>query len=48
MAGEQALTAPIARRCMLIGGLTLALTALGRQAAVGASKPIVSVHKSPT
>ena len=48
MPGEPGITAPIARRCVLIGGLTLALAALGRRAAGGASKPVVSVHKSPT
>lgn len=33
---------------MVVGGLVLALTAVGGRAAAGASKPTISVHKSPT
>ena len=38
----------IARRRVLVGGLMLALTAVGGRTAAGASKPTISVHKSPT
>jgi hypothetical protein len=47
---------PIARRRLLIGGLSLAFVAAGRYpiaravalAAASAAKPIVTVHKTPT
>lgn len=39
---------PIARRGVLIGSLALALTAMGGRPVWGATKPTVSVHKSPT
>jgi hypothetical protein len=38
----------IARRGLLVGGLALALSAVGGRAAMGASKPTIAVHKSPT
>jgi hypothetical protein len=44
----QGTTAPLARRCVLIGGLSLGLTALARRSGGAASKPTISVHKSPT
>ncbi|HEX7784778.1 MAG TPA: hypothetical protein VF653_01030 [Methylomirabilota bacterium] len=36
------------RRRLLVGGLTLAVAVLGGRPARGASKPTISVHKSPT
>ena len=46
---DQGMHAPIARRRVLISGLSLVLVALGRgPAAHAASKPSISVHKSPT
>ncbi|HEU4438014.1 MAG TPA: hypothetical protein VFT36_02115 [Methylomirabilota bacterium] len=40
---------PITRRRMLVGGSSLVMVALGRGHAIGAaSKPPISVHKSPT
>jgi hypothetical protein len=38
----------IGRRGVLVGGLALALTAVGGRAALSASKPTIAVHKSPT
>jgi hypothetical protein len=39
---------PIARRGMLAGSLALVAITLGGRPVGGASKPTVSVHKSPT
>jgi hypothetical protein len=46
---EQGMPEPIARRRVLVSGLSLVLVALGRgPAARAASKPTITVHKSPT
>jgi hypothetical protein len=39
---------PIARRSILVGGLTVALLAVGGRAGLEASKATIAVHKSPT
>ena len=39
---------PVARRRLLIGGLTLVLAAAGRRPGTAASKAAIGVHRSPT
>ena len=38
----------LARRSVLVGGVTLALAAAGVRLGSAASKPTITVHKSPT
>ena len=38
----------LARRSVLVGGVTLALAAAGRRLGAAAAKPAITVHKSPT
>jgi hypothetical protein len=38
----------LARRGLLVGGVTLALAAAGARLVGAAAKPTVTVHKSPT
>jgi hypothetical protein len=38
----------LARRSLLIGGVTLALAAAGGRLGAAAAKPAITVHKSPT
>jgi hypothetical protein len=38
----------LARRGLLVGGVTLALAAAGARLAGAAAKPTITVHKSPT
>lgn len=42
------MSGPIARRSILVGGLTLALAAAGGRLGAAAAKPTITVHKSPT
>ncbi len=45
--GDQGMSAPLARRGLLAGGVTLLLVA-GARLVGGAAKPTITVHKSPT
>ena len=42
------MTASLARRSLLVGGVTAALAAMGGRLVDGAAKPTITVHKSPT
>jgi hypothetical protein len=39
---------PLARRSLLVGGVTLALAATAARLVGAAPKPTITVHKSPT
>jgi hypothetical protein len=42
------MSGPLARRSILVGGATLALAAVAGRLGAAASKPAITVHKSPT
>ncbi|MFI5325372.1 MAG: hypothetical protein ACHQ7H_03990 [Candidatus Rokuibacteriota bacterium] len=42
------MSAPLARRGLLLGALTVAFAAAGARLAGAAAKPTITVHKSPT
>jgi hypothetical protein len=42
------MSAPLARRSLLVGGATLLVAAAGGRLVGAAAKPTITVHKSPT
>jgi hypothetical protein len=44
----QGMSGSLPRRSLLVGGVTLALSAAGGRLVGAAAKPAITVHKSPT